>query len=272
LTSSATDIALMPDGGVVVVGSHQRPGMDLPRNEGFVRRLDVDGAELWTLTLAPDAEGYAYANAVETDAGGRIFVLTSNDSEVQHNAIAELDDDGGVIWETRYDELALDVFVDADGLWPAGMSGINPWIAHFDLDGALVEAFSPPTSTGGFGQVRALHRSPDGTVYAVGREAEDLPGNPEHGFALALDAVGTTIWHDVIDPEMSSESPMHDVTLAPNGDVLVVGEATIQGPEVRELMLLRYTASPDPSLLHPPEGWLPSKRAHAWLSAEPGGP
>jgi len=172
----ASDIAVTPDGGYIVVGKTCSKDGDVSgrhetnvfrlNDDFWVVKLDKDGNIIWQKTLGGSDSESAYSVAVTQDGGYIVAGEThSNDGDVNENHglvdswIVRFDKDGNIVWQKTYggsgwdDAFAIAITPDG-GYIVVGSTSSNDgdvskshpstgpwsdaWIAKLDKDGNII--------------------------------------------------------------------------------------------------------------------------------------
>jgi uncharacterized delta-60 repeat protein len=179
---SVNDIAIQPDGKIVVVGkSFSGPGTD----DFIVARYDPNG----TLDTNFNTNGYVIttlpgtdqANAVALQSDGKIIAVGQSDQDFslfRYNSNGSLDPsfdtDGIVTTNIAGTDIANDVIIQPDGKIIAAGRGEGDFaLARYNANGSLDPNFDADgkvvVDLGDFDDCRAAALQPDGKIVAVGK-------------------------------------------------------------------------------------------------------
>ncbi len=159
----ANGVATDQDGNVIVVGTTLGVlgAANAGGYDGFVRKYDPDGAELWTRQFGSEAQDYGWAVAV--DAAGDIFVAGTTA--------------GSLVGENR--------------------GGWDLYVRKYDSDGLPLWTRQLGSSATEGGSGLAIAADADGNVTVVastyGSISEDNQGDSDV-FVLKLDGAGNVLW------------------------------------------------------------------------------
>ncbi len=259
----ANDVALQPDGKIVVVGYTPGPGgqdfaaMRLNPNGSLDPTFDTDGK--WTLDLSA---GNDVATAVALQPDGKI-VIVGRGYQTYDFTVVRLNSNGRP--DTSFDvdgqlgvnlgevDMINGVALQPDGKIVAvgttsGAGGGDFAAARFNTNGSLDPTFDTDGKwtfdfSGGYDIAQAAAVQPDGKIVIAGR------GNPNSDFAMTrLGADGTP------DPSFDGDGhigigfgggPASDLVLQPDGKIVVVGAT---GAGDFGVLRLNPNGSPDVTL------------------------
>jgi uncharacterized delta-60 repeat protein len=214
----AEDVAIQPDGKIVVVGVTSAGGGDvavyrLNPDGSFDRTFDGDGAR------GIDSSGVEVGEAVALQADGKIVVAgetsAGNDVAVYRlNPDGTLDNtfdgDGARGIDRGDNEFASDVLVQPDGkILVAGTTtkGENGFVARLNADGTPDASYrgDAPIDAGAFEKVQTIVRQPDGKIVVGG---------------------STTASSDALVVRMNADGS-RDASFAPNGQA-TIGDSSLE--------------------------------------------
>jgi uncharacterized delta-60 repeat protein len=275
-SDEAQDIAIQPDGKIVVVGSTSPIG---PVSNILVIRYNPNG----TLDTTFDGDGKVitaigtkrdYGQSVVIQPDGKIVVAGATEGAihydfaiVRYNANGSLDTtfdgDGKVVTSiSDRSDFAYEVALQADGkIVAAGDAENAPSVndmfalARYNADGSLDSTFDgdgklttffrdTPRSDSAYG----LLIQPDGKIVAAGQSYSGF--NVDYDFALARynpnGSLDTTFDTDgkVTTPVSTTTSPdgTYDIALQPDGKIVAVGSA-YASPNNDDSVVVRYNAN-----------------------------
>lgn len=249
LGDQAEDLALQPDGKIVVAGSSNAPG-----NSDFgVARFNPDGSLDPTFSLdgkaqTPIGAGHDFANTVALQSDGKFVVAgeTANGANfdfgiVRYNADGTLDAsfDGDGIATTAIglgNDSIVGEAIQADGKivvagYAAGFGGTNFALARFNPNGSLDATFDGDgrlTTVFGPGDdlIYDVALQPDGKIVVAG--ATDNGSDSDFAFARynsdgSLDATFDSDGKSTASFGANSETA-RGVVLQPDGKIVAAGE------------------------------------------------
>jgi WD40 repeat protein len=212
----AEDVAFDASGNVVVAGwlgsASELPGFSSQGySDGYVRKYDPSGNELWTRQLASSARDYA--RGVAADSSGNV-VVTGSGGALEGQAsggvfVRKYDPDGTVLWTRQFSAGYGVVAIDSsDNVIVGGDARILPDQTALGSDDGFVRKYDPSGNelwTDQFGsteyeQVRAISVGSDDTVMATGSTRGDFPGETNagrfDGFIRVYSSSGVALWTD----------------------------------------------------------------------------
>jgi hypothetical protein len=245
---NASDVARGPDGSIYVNGN---TGRALPDQvsagglDGFVRKYDASGAELWTRQFGTSGDEHARASVTGADGSlyvaGGMAISPPADPNESDAFITKYDPDGAEIWTSRFDvgrfTEILGIDVDASGdVFVSGMSAASVCegcsIAPFDGFVRKIDASGAEAWTRAIGDFAVHDFATDvtsdgiGGVFVVGTTASELsgqsPSGPTDAFARRYDASGTELWTSEFGS--SAEDAGQNAAADGSGGLFVVGE------------------------------------------------
>ncbi|HEX2189453.1 MAG TPA: hypothetical protein VHG51_11170 [Longimicrobiaceae bacterium] len=249
----ATDLAVLPDGGMVFVEQTGEPAGCIPSSSGrppcadirsAVVRVDADGEELWRTGVAgPGIDRLFY---VGVDGTGRIVAMglatRAPGADLDVLAVA-LDAGGGLLWARRYggagDDVghALLVYPDGEavlgGYGSTGAAGPNDGFAiRVGVDGEPVRC----TRFGGGGDDRVIAMAPaaDGGYVATGY-TRSFGAAGWDAYLAKLDAADRLEW---LRAYAAPADQAGNAAVEVPGGWVVAGYGDVGGERGRELLLL----------------------------------
>jgi hypothetical protein len=207
--------------------------------DGFLRKYDALGNQLWTTQLGTIATDTAYS--VATDASGNIFVsgktagdLGATNAGGDDAFLSKLDSSGNVSWTrqigTSTDDSCDSVAVDAFGnayitgstrgdLGGSNAGGTDVFLSKFDSAGDEVWRVQSGTSDWEEGWDVAVDAS--GNVYVCGGRGEVNP-NIRDAHLTKFDSDGNEIWTTQLAASATDTS--YSVAVDDDGNVFITGE------------------------------------------------
>jgi hypothetical protein len=217
-TSRVADIALAPDGTLVVTGTAFNADSEYASDVGTVA-YDPDGNVVWRRTWSNSATSDDEPSEMAIDGAGRIAVTGTSGLFPPLPFILRYDSTGTLLQAIRGDGGAS---VDVDGagnLTVAGRYG-DSFVSRYDASG--VRTWATPPSEDGFWNL-FVRTAPDGSVTAAGTSGQDYlvikfaqggeelwryrfngrDGGDDRVAGLAIDSSGTgivtgTSWNDYL--------------------------------------------------------------------------
>lgn len=194
----AKGIVITPDDGFLIVGTNIEGNVQL-------LRIDSSGDSLWTKEYAADGLQTAEAIIPKSTGAGYLIAgskVTSPDISEQSFWIASIDDEGVLLWEQTYDELAglesraVDIKSTANGEYLVVGTFIGSQLAVLRIaaNGNQIWAKKYILSTADFGL--AISEMTDGSIL-VGGYSTGFAGNVPS--LLHLSSIGEEIAQPVID-------------------------------------------------------------------------
>jgi cysteine-rich repeat protein len=230
-------VAFDGDGNLIIVG---RTATATQGGDGWMRKLDPQGQELWTQTHnGPADENDTFAD-VATD-GSTIVTVGSESAESGYFEvfIVAHDADGTVLW--RINEVnalenhmyGYDVAIDDDGSIHAIGRTTKPynyydvWLAKYDSDGQQIWADTWDGAHSEFDSGSGITVGEAGGVFIAGVTA--VPNQSDDVLAGSWDRDGNERWVHGYDGEASLADSGSAVALDADGFVYVVGGETVVG-------------------------------------------
>lgn len=266
-TENANGLALAPDGGFLLVGTSFTPQSSL---DWWVVRTDADGDLLWDQTFATMNADHAFA-AVSVAEGG-FAVAGSRDRIAQGSGrfwLIRLADDGAVLWEEIYGDLASEqlaydlVELPGDGFALAGTADADFWLVRTDLDGNLLWDRAYDFGGGNYDRALGLARTPDGGLALAGWTQK---GAGSDYWVVRTDAGGDPLWTHHYDREEGDLA--EDVAVLPDGGLVVIGSSRVKDGDA-DLWLVR--TDPDGALVWERSYGGPQYDGGKGVAALPGG-
>jgi len=231
-------VAVGPDGRVYVAGntSGTFPGeVNFGRQDGFLRKYDPDGTEIWTRQFGSDRYEWVDGAAVSSDGAVYVVGVTSGALPGQTRVGGDDVFIGNLIWIRQFGTALFDearaVGVDPDGnayvvgvLEESGGWG-DIFLRKYDPAGAEIwtRRFCAPDSC----WASAVAVDADGNPHVVGGVRGTLPGQTRTGwedaFLRKYDPDGTELWTRQFGTAPSAQAG--GVAVDMFGDVWVGGTA-----------------------------------------------
>ncbi len=250
----ATSVAPI-EGGAVIAGWTTN---DAGNEDGLLMRVSADGDVIWRRELGGKGDDLLWSVLSDGDGGFICAGYTSSAGAGDTDGwIVRVDADGKTSWERTFGPPGEDKFftlqrdVGANGGWvavgqtaPAGKDAtdLNVLVVHIDKAGKErgTTSYGGPALDRAFATV-ALD---DGGVAIGGMTGADR--DHAHAFVARLGPDGTKRWQRTLDH--LGFSVVHDLHLAPNGDLLAFGYATSRGRSDPDGFLVRLSAAAGDSL------------------------
>jgi hypothetical protein len=213
----ALGVASDADGNAFVAGV-RRGALGQSGDDGFLAKLDANGAPLWTVQIRTPSEDWA--RAVATDGAGNAFVcgyttgsLDGNPAAGGHDLfVASYDGSGAHRWTvqlgTNTSDLGYAVATDTFGSvfaggYTYGAFDGNPVVGGSDVflvkvDSAGTPQWSAHLGNSGADYAQGVATDADGAVYVGGYTFGSLDGNAHAGgqdaFVAKFDGAGAKAW------------------------------------------------------------------------------
>lgn len=227
--------------------------------DGWVRKIDRFGAELWTNAFdAPDATS-TVVNRVTTDADGSLLVVGYHDTMAAGNNILvrKYSPDGMVVWTRTHDGPAMGndhgygVAATEDGrIYVSGSETVagesyNMWLGRYDVDGNLIWERSYNGPSGLEDYLIDVDVDPDGNAYVCGYAADvDFPW---HIFVRRYDPDGEIVWTDEYSGAATLGAHCGALARDSTGDLVITGGEMrdVLGMQIRDVLVRKYSADGD---------------------------
>ncbi|HYQ01540.1 MAG TPA: SBBP repeat-containing protein [Polyangiaceae bacterium] len=207
-------VAVDVNGNIYVAGSTSGAlvGTNAGAADAFVRKLDVNGAVVWTRQFGTSSDDWATSIAV--DSGGNVYVAGDTYGALEganlgsaDSFLRKLDKSGTTLWTRQFGSKGPEqlgaVTLDASGnayvagsTYPTGnQSSGDPYVRKFDASGSAVWA----KQFGGADEDEAETVAVDasGNVYVAGWTYDLIPESKVgswDAFVRKLDASGAPLW------------------------------------------------------------------------------
>ena len=213
--------------------------------DGFVRKYDALGNEVWTRQFGTSS--FDKAIGVAVDAGG-VYVAGETRGGTfpgQVNAggtdafVRKYDSLGNIVWTRQFGTTVFDraegVAVDASGVYVAGRTsgtfpgqvssgGGDPFVRKYDALGT--EVWTRQFGAAGPASDYASAVDSDGNVYVAGRTSGTFPGHVSAGqgdaFVRKYDGLGNEVWTRQFGS--SSNDEVFGVAIDSDGSAYVAGQ------------------------------------------------
>ena len=280
--AEAADVAVTPDGGLVLAGFSSGDDDQDPTQHVAVARLLADGT--------PDAafggdgtvttivgEGYSRADAVVVQPDGKVVVggsvspvpgdLDSDFLLVRYNTDGSLDstfgEDGVVTQSFRGPAYLTDLALQGDAVLAAGTASVDRdsfnttdfVVARFLPDGTLDAGFGGSGTAetdvrGGPDQLGALVVQPDGAIVAAGTSDVPADGSTPSDSRVTLvrylpDGTQDASFGEggVVTTETGFFETLSGVSVQSDGSIVAVGSNYNDERTVQRMLVVRYTAA-----------------------------
>jgi len=199
------DVSRTSDGGVVICSQVFDP--PFTRSDAVVRKLDVDGNELWIRRLTDAHESYEPL---------RIITATDSSTVVAGESgfgpfVSCFSADGDSLWTTYF---SLDMWEAITGLMElpdgsflmmAPFDTTDQWcagVAAISRTGDSLWTRTYPAPRGRIVYPQRILPTPDGGYIILGRSQQNIPPGPYGLYSLKATAAGDTVWtHDMLSSE-----------------------------------------------------------------------
>ncbi len=226
-----------------------RPGPGLAVALLWAATAAADSTLAWKRTWAGPGNRDDVAEAVAVDAAGNAWVAGwtfRNDLGESVNAIVQKwSADGTLLWTRTHNgypdavDAAFGIAVDAYGNgYVCGSVSVtggtsDGWVRKLAPDGADIWTLTYDSPAADQDVFRAIAVDPaSGTVYVTGCERRPDLFREGNALVAAISAAGTLLWATSYDAAGRWDEAL-GVAVAPGGDVLVAGYATIADPATR---------------------------------------
>jgi hypothetical protein len=211
----------------------------LDDTNGFLRKYDENGAEIWTSVHVGQSGGLDSLAGVTVDGAGNVIAVGRESTAMQgfNIVILRYGPDGAPGWSDTVDggmggnDWALDVATDPDdaiyvaGRVETGGGFSDGWLRKYDASGAPVWT---GTYAGGFGQsddATAIAATAGGGFVAAG--STTVAEGDTDLWIRRHDESGAEIWTDVVAGMNGGPDGATDVAFTPDGGVVVIGTMTV---------------------------------------------
>ena len=232
LREAGQGVAVGPDDEIVVVGYIVD---ELANPDIFVRKVDGDGNELWTVRDDVSMGGEDRAYAVAIDGAGNIAVTGETDTSPASADIwiSMLDPDGVTVWSVTVDGPAAGndggraIAFDNDGnlglagLVRAGANDNDIWVAVYDSLGVEVWSDTVAGPQGLDDRGRGVVFDDDGALYVSG--FIDNGAFNRDVWLRKYDAAGSEDWTVTWDSDDSADDAGFSISRSANGNLVVAG-------------------------------------------------
>ncbi len=207
--------------------------------DGFLRKYDPAGAELWTRQFGREWD--EWASAVAVDGAGSVYVAGAWDGSF----LWKYGCDGTLLWKREFEAAtAGGVTLDAAGnIYLVGTAtGVLPdqifaggfydaFLRKYDASG--IELWTRQFGSDGDDGARGAAADGSGNVYVVGQAVGALPGQTSGGaFVRKYDAAGTEVWTRQFGSPFAAVA--NGAAADATGNVYVVGNSDSRSAFVRK--------------------------------------
>lgn len=229
------DVAPQPDGSFVAAG--YLGVAKTASRDGWLAHYGLDGALLWSVTLAGPGGGNDELRAVTSDGEGNVYAAgyTSGPKGQGLDAwVARYDAEGTPQWEDAFNgpDSMTDVFdsiaIDADGNLILGgytrsaATGHDAFLRKIDPDGGVLWSRVFPGDNGGSDIIWDVDVSAAGHIYAAGYE-EGPAGEGRNAWLAKYDTDGNEIWSRAFNGPESLDDQLQGLAVVEEDDVVVTG-------------------------------------------------
>lgn len=238
-TSLTTDIS----GNIIVAGSTegQMDATPLGMKDVFVRKVDSEGAIVWTKQFGSNNNDYVFSST--TDSAGNIYITGATTGNLEGVGIGDsdaflrkYDPDGNVLWTKQFgtvsEDIAYSVVTDSlDNVIVAGttrgnletsMGFLDGFIRKYNSDGDAL--WTRQFGTGNFDTISSVIVGPDDSITAAGHTPGNFSGLTNGGFdfiATQYSPEGTVNW--VKQYGSSGDDYITEIASLSDGRLVMVG-------------------------------------------------
>ncbi len=234
MDDSPTDLAVGPDGSVVVTGSSRTE--DTGRDYLTVK-YDAEGVELWSRRYDGARSRSEEAVAVAVDDSGHVYVTGDADDEY---VTIKYDSDGNRIWLRRYNgPKQLGGIASAMALGPEGNIHVTGWSANeyatlkYDPAGSLLWVALEQVGE----RAWAIAVGPGGTVHVTGHTSSDGGTSRRDIYTVSYDAAGNRMWTARYNNEDDGGDEARELEVDQVGNVFVAGSSRREGGASQPVVL-----------------------------------
>ena len=258
----AADMALLPDGNVVVSGVTQPGGEQFPDNDAETVAYDPQGTIVWQARWSDTAASHEFVFDLDVDASGRIAITGTTQENtspyVPPFPLTLRYDAGGALVQTIRSDGGASVDVDAAGnVFVAGTFVTSPsTVAKFSASGARV--WSAPLTVGAGDALSWPFVAADsaGAVTVAGTVSDTSTGSGDY-LTIRFAPDGRELWRHrfggVADP--GQQDQVAGVAIDAAGAALVTGTSwngyLSIGGTATDIVTLRFPAGTAPALTAP---------------------
>ena len=258
----AADMALLPDGNVVVSGVTQPGGERFPDNDAETVAYDPQGTIVWQARWSDTAASHEFVFDLDVDASGRIAITGTTQENtspyVPPFPLTLRYDAGGALLQTIRSDGGASVDVDAAGnVFVAGTFVTSPsTVAKFSASGARV--WSAPLAVGAGDALSWPFVAADsaGAVTVGGTVSDTSTGSGDY-LTIRFAPDGRELWRHrfggVADP--GQQDQVAGVAIDAAGAALVTGTSwngyQSIGGTATDIVTLKFAAGAAPALTAP---------------------
>ncbi len=220
------------DGGYIIAGYYNEPGIEDPRN-AYVIRTNSIGDTLWTKTYGGD--GIELCNdIIATEDGGYLLAgatTSFSDDGNQDVYIVKIDSVGNKLWEKAYGEEDFEISysvknVSDGGFIIVGYSqrpglGAQAYLIRTDAQGDSLWTKTYGWEKAEFG--RDVVETSDGGFLLTGQTANINPVINYDKFLVRVDSEGDTLWTKIIPDDDNRGENIYSVLNTPDGNFVTIG-------------------------------------------------
>jgi uncharacterized delta-60 repeat protein len=259
----AADMALLPDGHLVVAGVAQNTGDGLT-NDAETVAYDADGAIVWRARWTDTAISHELVADLDTDPSGRIAITGTTQESASPYAVPtpvtlRYDRTGSLLQTIRSDG-GSSVDVDAAGsVYVTGFFVAPPAtssVAKFDADGRRVWATPLTLGDGDVLSVPRVAADGTGAVTVAGTVRDTSSGNGDY-LTIRFAPDGSERWRHRFGgkAEPGQQDEVAGLAVDGDGDALVTGTSwngyVSIGGTANDIVTLRFPAGTAPALTAP---------------------
>jgi hypothetical protein len=258
----AADMALLPDGNVVVSGVTQPGGEQFPDNDAETVAYDPQGTIVWQARWSDTAASHEFVFELDVDASGRIAITGTTQENtspyVPPFPLTLRYDPGGALLQTIRSDGGASVDVDTAGnVFVAGTFVTSPsTVAKFSASGPRV--WSAPLTVGAGDALSRPSVAADsaGAVTVAGTASETSTGSGDY-LTIRFAPDGRELWRHrfggVADP--GQQDQVEGVAIDAAGAALVTGTSwngyLSIGGTATDIVTLKFGAGSAPALVAP---------------------
>ena len=258
----AADMALLPDGSVVVSGVTQPGGEQFPDDDAETVAYDPQGAIVWQARWSDTAASHELVFDLDVDASGRVAITGTTQENtspyVPPFPLTLRYDAGGALLQTIRSDGGASVDVDAAGnVFVAGTFVTSPsTVAKFSASGARVWSAPLSASAGDALSWPFVAADAAGAVTVGGTVSDTSTGSGDY-LTIRFAPDGRELWRHrfggVADP--GQQDQVADVAIDATGAALVTGTSwngyLSIGGTATDIVTLRFPAGAAPALIAP---------------------
>jgi hypothetical protein len=258
----ADDMALLPDGNVVVSGVTQGGGEQFPDNDVELVAYDPQGTVVWQRRWSDTAISHEFVFDLDVDPTGRIAITGTTQENtspyVPPLPLTQRYDGGGTLLQTIRSDGGASVDVDAAGnVFVAGTFVMSPsTVAKFNAGGARV--WSAPLTVGAGDSLSwpFVAADAEGAVTVAGTVSDSSTGSGDY-LTIRFAPDGRELWRHrfggVAAP--GQQDQVAGVAIDAAGAALVTGTSwngyVSSGGTANDIVTLKFGAGAAPALVAP---------------------